>query len=191
MRLFLKVLLILLGINLVVSFVLWSRTNVVYRLQKYVEVMISYSSKKTMFINCYLPKIQEHNKKVDRLQLIEILGYVYDNCEKHNLEPDLVLAIIDGESRFNVNAKGQDGEIGLMQILPITGDFLAICMGRADRVDLYNPEDNISVGCYYLARLKQYYTNDSDILSSYNAGGKLHLGREYAKVIQKLRSRYR
>src|SRR3954447_15212183 len=42
-------------------------------------------------------------------------------ARKHGIDPALVKAVIWQESRFDADARGGKGEIGLMQIMPGTG----------------------------------------------------------------------
>src|SRR5687767_4675578 len=56
-------------------------------------------------------------------------------AEKYRVDPLLVKAVIWQESRFNKNAKGRAGEIGLMQIMPMTAEE----WGEAQRLDNFSP----------------------------------------------------
>src|SRR5207253_10929165 len=49
---------------------------------------------------------------------------------KYRIDPLLVKAVIWQESRFDRNAKGRAGEIGLMQIMPLTAEE----WGEAERI---------------------------------------------------------
>ena len=97
--------------------------------------------------------------------------------KKHGLDPLIIKSIIKRESKFNPNAKGGAGEIGLMQIIPDKafedwktthkkGDFSA--------KDLYDPATNIEVGSWYFARQVRSWKNTKDpyafALTAYNAG---------------------
>ncbi|HOV12712.1 MAG TPA: transglycosylase SLT domain-containing protein, partial [Spirochaetota bacterium] len=59
--------------------------------------------------------------------------------------------------------------IGLMQIIPATGDFISKKI-KMSNYDLTDPADNIRMGTYYLQFLKNRYKEYPFILSSYNAG---------------------
>ena len=92
------------------------------------------------------------------------------------MDPLLVKAVIWQESRFNKNAKGKAGEIGLMQIMPMTAEE----WGEAQRIqnfsptDIWEPSQNIEAGAWYLAKcLKRYTKTDNPVpyaLADYNAG---------------------
>ena len=61
----------------------------------------------------YKNKAQSLTKKIIQL------------CEKNNLDPIFILAIMKTESSFNPDAIGGAGEIGLMQLMPDTAAWLA------------------------------------------------------------------
>jgi len=75
------------------------------------------------------------------------------------------------ESKFNVNAESWAGAIGLMQLLPETGELYGVS-------DMYDPVQSLQAGTSYLSWLDGIWTKyvpDSDerikfVLASYNAG---------------------
>ena len=95
---------------------------------------------------------------------------------KYNVEPAIVKAVIWRESKFNPNAIGKKGEIGLMQIMPTTAREWAGAqkLGMFAFTDLFNPEKNVECGTWYLKKLLLRYQNtDNPIpyaLADYNAG---------------------
>ncbi|HEY8464141.1 MAG TPA: lytic transglycosylase domain-containing protein [Bacillota bacterium] len=93
---------------------------------------------------------------------------------KHNgLNPALISAIIFTESRFNASAQSSKGALGLMQVMPATGRWVAgqLQWHRYSHKDLLNPSKNLEVGVWYLAYLKRYFNqNEGLALASYNAG---------------------
>ena len=97
----------------------------------------------------------------------EIIAYSAEN----NLNPEIVASLINVESSFNKNAKSNSGAIGLMQILPSTGEFIADMLGeKFSEEKLYNPTTNIKYGCRYLRYLKDKFKTDKTMLYAYNAG---------------------
>lgn len=91
-------------------------------------------------------------------------------CAEYSLEPALVSAVICAESKFDANAKSYKGAIGLMQIMENTGSWVSES-ANLGHIDLYNPGDNIRVGCAYLQMLlKQYNGSEFLALCAYNAG---------------------
>jgi soluble lytic murein transglycosylase-like protein len=103
----------------------------------------------------YVPE----NKK--RLELLKAIHY---EATRVNLQPELVLAVIHVESRFNRWAISNAGAQGLMQIMP----FWLKEIGRP-RDNLFDIETNLRLGCtilrYYLDKEKG---NLSRALARYN-----------------------
>ena len=89
-----------------------------------------------------------------------------------NLDPALIAAVIDTESKFDPSTSSAGAE-GLMQLLPSTAEFLAHrTNGYKFRVsDLENPQVNITYGSYYLRFLLDQYGGDTlEALAAYNGG---------------------
>lgn len=70
---------------------------------------------------------------------------VIAKSKKLGIDPRLSLALTYRESKFDPNAVGTSGEIGLMQVLPATGKL----MGYSEK-DLKIPSKNIDAGLQYL-----------------------------------------
>jgi len=84
---------------------------------------------------------------------------------EHDLEPELVMALVKVESSFNPECKSRVGARGLMQVMPRTGKHMKC------GTDLHDPETNVECGCRVLKRyLKLYDGNLIYALSAYNAG---------------------
>lgn len=86
-----------------------------------------------------------------------------------------VSAIVFTESRFNAAAKSRKGALGLMQIMPSTGEWVAdkLAWPKFTVEDLLDPDKNLTVGIWYLAYLKRSFNqNEYLALASYNAGLK-------------------
>lgn len=96
---------------------------------------------------------------------------------KYGIDSRLVKAVIYQESRFNPGRKGKAGEIGLMQLLPrgAVADWARITKNKMpSEQQLFNPEFNIEIGCWYLgravARWRDYDCCLELALCQYNAG---------------------
>ena len=92
--------------------------------------------------------------------------------ERH-LDPTLVAAVVFAESRFDPNVRSSAGAIGLMQVLPGTGEFIARSTGGTDFVeaDLRDPDLNVRYGTWLLDYLRKRYDGDvSSALAAYHAG---------------------
>jgi soluble lytic murein transglycosylase len=94
-------------------------------------------------------------------------------ADERGLDPALVAAMIYAESRFHPDARSEAGAIGLMQILPETGRFIARSTGGAAFVvaDLRRPDLNVRYGTWLLAYLLDRYDGDRRLaLAAYHAG---------------------
>lgn len=85
----------------------------------------------------------------------------------YTLEEELVLAIIRAESNFDTYAVSRAGACGLMQIMPSTAFFIA---GGKEEQDLFDPEENVMLGCKYLRYLFDRFGDTEVVLAAYNAG---------------------
>ncbi len=89
---------------------------------------------------------------------------IYEKAKKYNVDPALVAAVIEQESRFKPGARSPVGARGLMQLMPRTGRW----MGARD---LYNPEQNIDAGVRYIKYLDKRFDGDvNKIIAAYNGG---------------------
>ncbi|BAU62886.1 Lytic transglycosylase catalytic [Stanieria sp. NIES-3757] len=90
--------------------------------------------------------------------------------EARQLNPLLVTALIRQESRFEPEIESSAGALGLMQVMPETGKYVAQQIGLQD-YSLTNPENNINLGTFYLDYTHRKYNNNSMLaVASYNAG---------------------
>jgi len=93
-------------------------------------------------------------------------------AQRNNVDPMLVIALIRCESSFNNYAVSGVGAMGLMQVMPDTGTYLAdkagFRLGRS--TNLFDAETNIELGTAYLANLIQRFGNLEHALVAYNAG---------------------
>lgn len=92
---------------------------------------------------------------------------------QYQLNPNLLLAIIKNESKFDTNAISANGAMGLMQIMPDTGEWIATQTKKEafNSKMLLNPGTNIRFGSWYLSELNaEFFQNDILVLAAYNAG---------------------
>ena len=110
----------------------------------------------------------------------EILDHVYCEAKRDpqmQIPPDLVLALIEVESRFNRWAVSPAGAVGLMQVMPFWPTELGV------QNELVRTAPNIRIGCeilrYYLRAEHHDWTR---ALARYNGStGR----REYPELIMK------
>jgi len=90
---------------------------------------------------------------------------VITKSKKLGLDPRLSLALTYRESKFDPDAIGTSGEIGLMQVKPSTGKL----MGYTEK-DLRNPSRNIDAGLQYLNQNMIKFNDPVLAVAGYNAG---------------------
>lgn len=99
------------------------------------------------------------------------MEYIQKYSEQNNLDEHLVTAIIKTESSFNPNAHSHADAIGLMQILPETGKWIANRLGEEFKEDnLLDPETNIRYGTYYFKYLFDLFKSVDYAILAYNGG---------------------
>lgn len=122
------------------------------------------------------------------LVLLALVGYPYlkkmayplkyqdsisQYAKENGLDPYLVCGVIHTESRFDNEAESRVGAVGLMQIMPDTGQWIAQKMPLEgyEEAKLKDPETNIRMGCWYLRYLMDRFDGDLTlVLAGYNAG---------------------
>lgn len=92
--------------------------------------------------------------------------FINQAATTHQVDPDLIKAIIMAESRYNPKAVSKRGARGLMQLMPITAKSLGV-------EDSFDPEDNINGGVMYFRKLLDRFDgNVKFALAAYNAGSR-------------------
>ena len=95
-------------------------------------------------------------------------------ADQYELDPYLVQSIMRCESSNDPTAKSDVGAIGLMQIMPESGEWIGhkIDPELAYSLDmLEDPATSIEYGCWYLRFLSQRFDGRlMEIVSAYNAG---------------------
>ena len=90
----------------------------------------------------------------------------------YDLEPAWVASVIRNESRFRPQATSPTGAIGLMQIMPETGEWIAVQLQLTDysTASLNDGALNIALGTWYLRYLLDRFSDFDAALMAYNAG---------------------
>lgn len=97
---------------------------------------------------------------------------ILDEARAQNLDPSLVVAVIEVESAGYHLAVSHVGAMGLMQLLPSTGKELAEQMGIDWKGPdtLFDPTINVKLGTAYLRQLTDRFGSVSTALAAYNWG---------------------
>ena len=90
-------------------------------------------------------------------------------ADKYGMDAALLFAVVKTESGFNAGAVSKKGAVGLMQIMPSTGRFIAERKGITD-YDIYDINVNLDFGAYYWKYLSDKFGDISETAAAYNAG---------------------
>ena len=125
-----------------------------------------------------------HQHIPDEKERLDILRLVYRESKRHGLMPELVLAVIDVESRFDPLALSSKGAMGLMQVMPFWAAELGAMVG-----DLFDIHTNIRFGCLILRHYLDKERGDLlPALQRYN--GSLGQPTYPALIVAAFRSRW-
>ncbi|MGH9459363.1 MAG: transglycosylase SLT domain-containing protein, partial [Thermoanaerobaculia bacterium] len=100
-------------------------------------------------------------------------GIVLAEAEERGLDPWLVAGLIRQESLFDADIRSAAGAVGLMQVMPPTGEDLARAAGIENFREelLEQAEINVHLGTAYLVEmLERYDRRIPAVLAAYNAG---------------------
>jgi len=91
---------------------------------------------------------------------------------KYEVSKEIIYSVIKIESDFREHIVSHKGAIGLMQIMPSTGEWMAKSYGLPYSQEmLLDPIYNINIGTLYLSYLiNRYEGNMKKVLIAYNAG---------------------
>lgn len=138
--------------------------------------------------------VKSHRSDITDSEAWRVSEVILEESLKRNLDPMLVVAVIEVESRFQYSVISPVGARGLMQIMPDTGKYLSDTVGhelglhafafRPESLD--DPILNIRMGVYYLHDLRKQFRNLNLALIAYNAGpadlqNRLENNREFSQ----------
>jgi len=104
---------------------------------------------------------------------IRYLDEIKLHCRELGEDLPLVLAVIQTESRFREDAVSPKGAVGLMQVTPDTGRWMAERLGLDGFTEerLYERQWNLTIGISYIQYLRrQFPDNLTQVVAAYNAG---------------------
>lgn len=100
-------------------------------------------------------------------------NHITKYSKEFDVDPYLIAAIINVESRYDSMAESTKEARGLMQIAPSTGKWASEVLeieGYLEE-DLFEPELNIRIGSWYISRLLMEFDNNiENVILAYNAG---------------------
>ncbi|HEX3741679.1 MAG TPA: lytic transglycosylase domain-containing protein [Terriglobales bacterium] len=144
--------------------VFWSTTERRWKTVPHANVRAAKSA--AAEVDQYLDKPQNEQNSAPRNGFTqkEIDEAINKAADRHNVDPNLVRALVKVESNFNPNAVSRKGAMGLMQLMPQTARQMKL-------TNPFNPEENIDAGVRHLKDLLDSYGGDVRLsLAAYNAG---------------------
>jgi Transglycosylase SLT domain len=91
---------------------------------------------------------------------------IYETAKRHQVNPQVVAALIRQESAGKRRAVSHKGARGLMQLMPATAQRFGV-----RKEHLFDPKQNLEAGVRYLSWLLEQFPNDlARVLAAYNAG---------------------
>lgn len=123
---------------------------------------------------------------------VNVDSAIQEAAARHDVDANLVRALIRVESNFNPRAVSRKGALGLMQLMPYTARSLQVR-------NAFDPHENVDAGVRHLKTLLDNYGGNIELsLAAYNAGSSAvqHHGgvppyaetRNYVKRITELYS---
>lgn len=130
----------------------------------------------------YTAKVSMANDHLDK-RVSRFRSEVLKQSKRFKIDPAVAFAIIHTESSFNPNARSHIPAYGLMQLVPRSGARDAYSyVYKKDKLltgrYLYNPENNIELGCAYIRKIRYEYFKEIKnneaayycTISAYNTG---------------------
>ena len=116
--------------------------------------------------------LKERRSGLSEAEIAQVAAAIVREANIHEIDPNLVLAVIHIESRGNTFALSPVGAMGLMQIMPPTGEELAAKLDIPWRGSqtLFDPLLNVRLGIAYLEQLESRYGSMPVALAAYNWG---------------------
>ncbi len=116
-------------------------------------------------------------------------------ARKHGVDPRLAQAIAFQESGFNHTAVSPANAIGVMQVIPSSGEWASDLVGH--RLDLLDPQDNVTAGVVILKALVRSAPDLPTAIAGYYQGaasvrrnGMFNDTRRYVANVQTLMGRF-
>lgn len=115
---------------------------------------------------CENAAITQHKDYFDVPLGEDLQDHIYDICEEYGIPPEIIIAQISRESCFNPEVVGAAGEVGYLQIHPVTVTFITGETG----LDVSDPRENISAGAWLLHYFIDRGYSLNEALICYNEG---------------------
>lgn len=119
---------------------------------------------------------------------------VTDVARRHGVDPKLMLALSYQESGWSQRAVSPANAIGIMQVIPASGDWASTLVGRD--LNLLDPQDNVTAGVVIMRALLRSAGTEQEAIGGYYQGlasvnkhGLFSDTKHYVSSIRALRER--
>jgi len=128
------------------------------------KTLVSLRTSRSLRYASFGDSVYDSSAQVNSALPVYLANAIGDAAKKHGVDPRLLAAVANRESRFNPNAVSPVGACGLMQLMPATARYLGI-------KNIFDARENVSGGAKYLRTLLDTFHGDLDLtLAAYNAG---------------------
>ncbi|UFU04821.1 LysM peptidoglycan-binding domain-containing protein [Ruania halotolerans] len=125
----------------------------------------------------------------------QMQSLIRQTANRMGVDPALALAVAYQESGFDMAAVSPANAIGVMQVIPSSGEWASTLVGR--ELNLLDPQDNVTAGIAILRTLHRVADNDREAIGGYYQGlgsvqrnGLYDDTRRYVANVQTLMTRY-
>lgn len=98
----------------------------------------------------------------------QMRAIIVSTAKKMGVDPDLALAHAIVESGLDARAVSPANAVGVMQVMPSTGEWMGQTIGR--KLDLLDPYDNVTAGVAYIRYLQRAASSQAIGIAAYYQG---------------------
>lgn len=98
----------------------------------------------------------------------EVKKMVRDTAKRHGVDPNLMLGLSFTESGWSHRSVSPANAIGVMQVIPSSGDWASDLVGR--ELNLLHPQDNVTAGTVIMRALLRSADNEDQAIGGYYQG---------------------
>src|SRR5690606_23312751 len=100
---------------------------------------------------------------------LDLAGQIVESARSEGVDPELGFRLVRVESRFRTRARGPQGALGLVQLMP--GTARSIDRSLRTEAQILEPGTNLRTGFRYLRRMIERYDGNVRLgLLAYNRG---------------------
>lgn len=145
------------------------------------DMSVSYESENTLFVPLGVPLDSD------------VQEFIYYLSKGYNMDFTFVMAIIQQESGYQLDAVSNTDDYGLMQINKVNHGYITDEIGVTNYLD---PYENVRAGMFILRKLFEKYETPEKVLMAYNLGesgakalwDKGVFETNYSKSVQRIQS---